>query len=289
MKRIELGAVLLIAGAGMVRPALASISGCPTSSAGSSLSSFGSQGANDGCFQIDKNFDNFSVVTTGHNSDTGNASTSNVDIFGTGGSISGSGAGSTITPILANFDSTQFIATSGTDTLNTVLDFQAAVNGNSAPTPAQWAITGLTLSLGSFTSANPGNTGNSITVVEDFCVGAATFNCTSSSTNFGFIEEQVVLHTSGAPTITDTHCYNDGATSCTSASGLSVTGFVTSTVGISDSITIDRVSGASTDIFLDGFSNAFAQTAETPEPSTFALLGGALVGLGFIRGRRKKV
>lgn len=271
-------------------PIWATLGSCPTTSG--TAATIASFGAASGCSQIDKNFDNFNVTTSGNNSSTGDPTASNVDIFGTGGSISGSGASSTITPILANFQSTNFSAASGTQTLSTVLDFQAAVNGNSPPTPAQWEITSLSLGLGNFTTANPANTGNSIEVLEAFCLGSATFNGTTSSSNYGYIEEQVQLTTGSAPpTITDTVC-TPGATGCiaaTSATNLTLSGLsgVTS-VGIQETISINSVSGAGTNIYLDSFDNGFGQTAFDPEPGTFMLLGTGLAAAGFLRYRRRK-
>ena len=281
--------------------AWASISACPTTSGTAApLSGFNSAG--NGCSQIDKNFDNFTMTTTGNGSTTGDPTTSNVSLYATGGTISGSGASATITPILANFVSTtatcigtgagasQWVDCSGSDTLTSTTDYQVAINSSNGPGGGyHWAITNLTLALGTFTSTNPGNTGNTVDVKEEFCLGAATFNCTATSTNYGYIEEHVVFNTSGTPTITETICYNNGASSCTTSSGslsLNLGGLGYTTIGIQDTVTINRITGAGTDIFLDGFDNQFGQSREAPEPSTFVLLGSLLVGLALLRRKQ---
>lgn len=289
MKILSIGAVLLALGTGTSWAGIAACSGTQL------LSSFGNPGAaTDGCFQTDVNFDNFAVSTTGNTGNTGDPALTNVNLAASGGTISGSGASSTITQIAAVFtstdssDSTQWVGTGGSETLVSNVSYQAHA-AQSEPTPATWEITSLTLALGSFTTSNPANAGNTIEVKEQFCVGASTFSCTSASTDYGYIEELVTLKTTGSPTIADSVCYNNGATSCTATTSLTLSGLDATSIAIEDSVSITRVSNAGVDIFLTGFTNDINQNAELPEPSTLVLMGTALAGIGILRRRRQKV
>ncbi len=258
----------------------AAISSCPTSASGSALSSFGAQSASNGCSQVDLNFDNFSVTTTGNSAgNTGDPTTGDVELYGTGTSDLG--------PILAHFDSTdssdgtQWVATEGTRDLVSTLDFQVATN-NSA-----YDIDSLTLSLGDYTTANPSNAGNYVEVMEQFCLGDTTFSCSTSSSNYGYIEEKVTFNESGAPTISEIVC-TPGASGCTTSTGsLTLTlpsGYTT--IGISEVVTVNREIDAGQNIYLDSFSDQFGTDTAVPEPGAFWLLATALAGVGIVRLRK---
>jgi hypothetical protein len=127
--------------------------------------------------------------------------------------------------------------------------------------------------------------GDVILTEEHFCLGAASFNCTAGSSNYGYVEITETSKSSGGYTTVFTVC-TPGASGCTvshpTAASISFTSAQTE-IGIEDTVTISTVSGQARTVFIDSFDHDFM---DAPEPSTFALFGTALAGLGLLRCRR---
>jgi hypothetical protein len=148
-------------------------------------------------------------------------------------------------------------------------------NANSAllpPAGTQYEFTALTLGVHGPTTNGNGNTD----VFEQFCLGSATFNCTSTSGNYGSIELVYnQLSTAGEFT-----CLNAGASSCvvssTSFNSIYFTGYLPEGTPVIAMQTTVTTSGSSGTADLDYFENFVNIDAETPEPATFGLIGSAL-------------
>lgn len=273
-----------------------SASAAPTACAGSTLAVLAAAGANtpaNGCGAVDLGFNGF--VDSGGSLNLTNVTLSSL----TGGTISGSGASQAITNLVAQFNSTGWNTSSGTSlTTYSVIDSRLQVlPGESAPTApfSTWGITSLGLGLQENTGA-PANAGNYVEVRTEFCLGLTGFTCIAANSNYGYVQQRLTF-TSGstAVTILNTIC-TPGAGGCTTSTNalatanisFGSTGFLS--LGTRNTVTVNRISGAGGGfaIDLDSFQLSMGQTAVTPEPSTFGMLGSALLGLGFWARKRRK-
>src|SRR5579871_527088 len=231
-----------------------------------------------GCEQLDKIFTNITLT----NNNGPNASL-----------IVGTFTGTSETAgVTANF-ATSWTALGGLTTTNTThatIGYEVSVDPTFIPPdPTKfWAITSLSLAEAGAVAVFQGA---SVKVVEDFCLGAASFNCTSTSPNFGFIQYERDGGNGG--TTTDTICFNDGASSCTPTNGsltltIALSGMPfqqgVQELAVQDVLTLTapapfRVTN------LNDVSNTFGESA-VPEPGTFALAGFVLTVLAVVSARR---
>lgn len=255
-------------------------------------------GASAGCLQIDKFFQNFtytnspSFATGGADGPAGSA----VDVAFSGNTSPGTISDAFGTPGTATW-SLGGGNVSGSEETNTVTVNPATSNGAT--------ITQAVLSTNGSSNSGSNTTTNFVAVVEEFCTGSATFNCSSSSSNFGIIEYVLVpTGTGGGSNTYSGSCYGGGAVcqqlaadqSSASTTGFSTTDLSLGTAGLTlnlpgiTSLTVENIveiHGGLAET-LDAYDNEWVQTAQaTPEPSTLLLSGIALFGLGAFVRRRK--
>jgi len=278
------GVCLLLATTALVRPALAGDVSCADPQP---LNSAMGTGATNGCKYIDNNFVNF----------YGGAPTGS-------GDADWPGVTSGFTPKI------EFVA-SGTAPLPFTLDFKTTgqTGGNPSCAANSWCVLGSTstaktasqnISYDAQTTGeyygiiltdgtvqgNSLSAGDVIMTEEQFCLGAASFTCTTGSSNYGYVEITETSKSSGGYTTVFTVC-TPGASGCTvshpGAASISFAAAQTE-IGIEDTVTISTVSGQARTVYIDSFDNDFM---DAPEPPTFLLLGTALLGVGLL-GRRRR-
>jgi hypothetical protein len=201
-----------------------------------------------GCSQDDVIFSGFTVTTGGVNSVT---APGEADV-----SMYGSGANPAVTAL---FDTpgtsgapTWQVSTSG-DQMDSILSYTASTTG---------MFTQLGVPL---TEANFSGSGSSMTITVSYCLGVTTVSggCESGA-NGGSFEVEVA----GSAVF-----FNTGPVSLNS-------GF--NTIAIQNEIVINN------GYALLSLPNELDETfADTPEPTTFVLMGSALAGLAFLRYRRR--
>jgi hypothetical protein len=233
-----------------------------------------------GCGQVDLGFNNFTNPNSSGSLTPPGAS--GITLSSTGGSISGS----TINPIDLTFSSSGWSVASlnpSGDFMQSAFDNEASVLAGQSPPPQSgnhWGITGLGLTLSYSTSGSPVG---DVQVEEQFCLGSTSFNCSTTSSNYGYLEETVDLF--GTTSIGYVVCVpGSGGCAYTSPSSASITfanpGYTS--IGIQDTVQVFNESGtAGNSLTLNTFTEAFDQTDESPEPSTLTLAGLGLVALGF--------
>jgi hypothetical protein len=249
-------------------------------------------GASAGCEQVDKEFNNFNYSTGGSSPEGG--SSVPVTFAGT----------SPTTAIGATFGLSNTWSdgsTGGTTAANTtaVAAYSVAVDpASSLPSGQYYAITSLSLSVNS-SITTPVGTSDTAILFEYFCAGGSA-DCTTGTLTDGinlaaptagyikFVESGSGFSTSGAEVI----CFNNGASSCTPVGGNAVnfaasiyTAGFTSIIVASD-ISVATVSG--TQVSVNNFTENYFETLDTPEPSTFILMGSALAGIAALRFRKRK-
>jgi hypothetical protein len=292
------GAYLLAANYGW-----GSVTACATKTA---LSSFGT-GTGSGCYETDKTFSNFAVANDTSNGGVAQ-STGTVDIAGsdtfsseklnTPWTVSEAFTGATV----ADFQAigTGRLTTAGTMTM-LVNSTNAFLTSPGYPTPragAQNFITSVSLSTSGVTGNSTG-TPDSLVVIETFCIGNGA--CTTGTggdqitltatygNNTGTPSYSCSLGTGVTPAsahIVAASCpATASATPITVAFSLNVT---TLTVSDNYSMVVHGNNGGNTTVTLNNFTNVFGEEELAPEPSTFALLGAALAGIGVFRWSKRK-
>jgi hypothetical protein len=270
------------------------------------LSSFGvtAPTTGDGCYETDKTFSNFAVVSG--SSGTGiTQSTSTVKIQGsdtfvsetlnTPWNVSEAFSGATV----ADFAVT---GTGGATTKGTmsmlVNSTNAFLTNPSYPTPVAGAtnfITSVSLSTSGKTG-NANNNDDSLIITETFCIGNAA--CTATDE---IILTATYLNNSSTPSYTcafgaggtaaTTHTVA-GSCSGTASASRDVVSFSinVTTVTVVDVYTLAaqvNAAGGSTTVTLKNFTDVFGEEELAPEPSTFLLLGSALAGVAVLRRRKQ--
>lgn len=241
-----------------------------------------------GCTVTDELYNNFSAPTSGVTAG---------DIFIQGVNAATYGA-TTITPVQIDFSTTgtnTWTAAHGTTLPATAFNYKVgvdtAVTGYTAPhsPDSSWDITEV---LAGMTASTFHGT-SSATLIENFCAnggtlganGGAITGCATSVT--GQIK---IVETTGG--FADT-CTFGGTTITCGGGNTSATPFITlaspvSFLTVQESIGIINNNG-SAGITVSPILNEFDETGETPEPSTFALLGSALAGVATLHFRRRKL
>lgn len=289
----SIGVATLAIVIGLVAPdaAFAANAGCATSSTPSTpaaLGSFGAtQGTGVGCWGIDQTFSAFTV--------TGNATLVNTDISGTtsypgsltvnspwnvadtltgnaGGAITETGGGGT--------------TLTGSVGLTTNSNNQFGFNSSYVPPTGQNGIyiTGTTLSEIGTTGANANDT---ITVTEVLCAAAT---CTTGATS-NEITLTVQMAGNGVSTETTHTCALVGTGSnaaCVAGqAGVTFNLHIPTVTIVSETYSLVVHGGSTTDT-LTSFTNTWTNEELTPEPSTFVLMGAALIGVAALRFRKQK-
>ncbi len=226
-------------------------------------------GASAGCEQINNEFTNF----TWFPSSNGPAGSSlGVQFTGsnettTDMSVSGSWTGASPSP-------------------DSVVEFQSQLNPADTPPPpnTNWSLTGLNLALvGAVAPAGQ------VLIDLEFCTDATI--CNNSDGTHGNFGEIFIRVNDGI--LQDFSCYNDGDSSATRPCATTpITGSSTS-FGVSldqgvQSIAFNediRLLNGGQATSLSGFDITFQQTAQTPEPTGFVLVGAGLAILA-LKSRR---
>jgi hypothetical protein len=261
------------------------------------------------CYDTDKTFYNFAVSGTGTNGGV-SQTTSTVDIAGanTLGTYSLNTPWTT-TATFTGATAADFQATSlgtftnavTTGTMTWLVDSAStAVNtaGQGYPTPQAGAsnvITGLTFNASGVTGNS--SAGDSLVVTQTFCIGLSA--CTTGATGDTITIAATWANNATTPTYSCTALTDSDAT-CTSATSnvvtfnssniqlLNVTDLYTLTA--KDNLTSPPLTANPTTVTLTNFNDVFAEEelSSSPEPSTFILMGSALVGVAALRFRKRK-
>ena len=176
---------------------------------------------------------------------------------------------------------------------NTQQTYVTPVTGYQNPGGGQ-AVYITSASLSTVGSTGNGNfVADSLVIKMAFCFGTTT--CTSSNTitltaTYGN-NDSTPTYTCVAGSGVSSSVQNCSGTGSATAQTVTWTGVHVPTITVSDSFTMSANAsssfGSTTDT-LTSFSNTFGNAEFTPEPSTFVMLGSALLGLGGLQYRRRK-
>ena len=128
-----------------------------------------------------------------------------------------------------------------------------------------------------------------LTAKDDWTGGAPGTNPTVNYT--GILSQSTLVYT--APTfcvVTSTGSNSNpcsvGINPASTITGLNLSTYTVSLSSASNSVSGGSISGASIQLFLD-YGETMIPVSGTPEPTTLGLMGGALIGLGFLARRKK--
>jgi hypothetical protein len=248
-------------------------------------------GASAGCEQVDKQFTAFNYTTGGTVPVSGN----NVDVGFIGSSPTSGIEAQFGNPLSIN--PTWNLAASGATT-NAIASYNIAVDPTAVSVPAGDYYSIVEMNLGvNYSLTLPATTSDSITVTEYFCGGgaaacsgggASTGGINLADPTAGYIVFTVLGNASGGDSASESICFNNGGSSCTAVVA-SVVNFAATnyTSGFTDNFIASSLALTSggTQVGLNYFNEAYFQDLETPEPSTFMLIGAALGGLALLRRR----
>lgn len=308
---------IVVFGLASAHSSWAAIAACDTSTpTGTAVStSFsGSQSISNGCASLDKSLSNLSTIVSGSGVNTGNL------LLLAGGTLNASGGNGTFT---GEWQSTAFTNSSGgTNTKMTTFNYvvqahtgdslggctwsgsPACSPGYAAPSGGfagqTWAINSITADMSSGRIQDLGsNDANAIVLLVSFCLGnsnlATTGSCDQTNgSSYGEIQI-TATRTAGGPSYTYV-CQGLGTST---TNGCTTSGFTinsagnvsfgitnpTTSISVFNTIWLNRQNLSGT-VDLNSFLVSFGETAITPEPATFGLIGAALFGIGLLRRKR---
>lgn len=254
---------------------------CPGTAASLNTINTENGGSGAGCEATNLLFNNYTV---GGTAGTGGTlpTVSNLD-------MTGSTVGPPITVTYAPTATGGWTAPAGDTTYSSQFDGLVTIEGAGD-------FSSVSLDPGTLDLTGRSGTEASITVTENFCLGGTSTPAsggalTCSTPDSGSISiKYTATGTTGSTHSTAYTCTLGGVTvtaGCTGADPtLTLTGSFT-TLTTQTIVAIDNTHTASTQ-GLASLIEDFGEVNGTPEPSTFVLLGSALVGFGFLRARRSK-
>lgn len=284
-------ALLVALALGTAGSSWGAIAACATTAPGGSLASFGTVNTpTNGCRQDDLSYGALNL--TGGTSAGGGTTptTANIDIFSTGTAASAN----TVGPVNLFVDGFASIGGGGTSSESGTVaalvtaNTGAGVGGGAAytaPTNASlhWAFLGLQLNP----TAAEVDTGDTITITENFCLNAtqATVGGNCTTADHGILSATFT----GSTTPVFTCAFGTAGVCATAASSLAnfagLTSLNITTIDLTEAVSITRA--ATTTVTLTNIEDIFTEQA-VPEPGTFGLIGVAFAGLGVMTFRRRK-
>lgn len=263
-----------------------------------------------GCGLNDLGFNAFVVTRETGSANTNGPSAGTIDPSTTGSTFTG---GTTMGNIGLALGAASAIYTSGATSAFTAHEVNEAISyavtpnlggsGEEPPSPNDWALTGVT-ALGitgaaiSGTGIPTGSNAPSITITEEVCIGQKSISGCGTS-NEATVTLKVTYSGTGTTlnaAVTSASCGTVSASlgcALLGANGVNGISFdPTLSLAILDTVNItapvDSTTGDTYTFDFDSFTGEYAQSEIGPEPSTFLLLGSALVGLSVIRFRKRK-
>lgn len=254
-----------------------------------------------GCGSVDLSFDNLAFSGTPTASGGYTAPTlTNTALFVSGGTIANntiSQMSMTVNPTSSTLWSSTYSAASPsagalTFTLNYSVTAQSSGSyGNGGSTTAytqpdpgfRWYFDKISAGIAGTVTNIPGTTTQSAVVTTTFCLGSTSVvgcSAANSGTLTATIAEGSVISLACSASTTNY--------TCSSGTVDLINTIRVSTIGFSSVVNLTRANNSNAGtVGLDSFSINFDQVAYAPEPSTFALLGSALIALGCARKRRQ--
>jgi hypothetical protein len=230
----------------------------------------------DGCGQTDLGFNGFANVS------------GNVGALTTSGGVA---SGNTITPVDLAFALPGGWMVDAGDPSDSFgfQDVSAVLTPSSRIPPASgsWYISGLALTASASVGTGPTD---SVDITEAFCLGSGFSSCSTTSSNYGYIEEQFIYL--GSAEMTRYTICTPGLGGCTASSAASASILFANpgyqAIGIQTSVGLQSFDSTSNQLssFTEEFDQGDTAASGAPEPSTFVLLGSALAGLGLRQYRR---
>lgn len=276
-------------------PGQAAISACGVGTANeAALSTYGSAALGNGCARVDLSFENFAVVSVSNTGGFGTPAPSTTAGYVTGASATSGNTVGVINFLQAAVTPADWTSNNGGSNDHATFAYVATAHstgtytGGTYTAPTDPSLSWYFSSLQLLTAAViPNTVGDSVTFVQKFCLGATTtVGCAAA--NLATITSAYTVTAGVAGLSSNFSCGSSFSCSGTTANILSSLYF--STVAVLTDMTAIRSSGPPSEgsVTIGDFGTAFGQFADTPEPSTFGMLGAALVGLVFL-GRRRKV
>jgi hypothetical protein len=184
------------------------------------------------------------------------------------------------------------------NTLNSTFNYSAAVDtvvaGYTKPTTAPNTVWNINQVGASFTELGNILGGSTITLTENFCAGPAGGVLGANGgaiTGCGAAEVgQIKIVQTGPAAYTDTCIFGGSAVTCggTSAAPSITLAAPVAFVLVQNNVVISNMTATFT-YTVTSLTNEFNEVGESPEPSTFVLLGSALAGIAALRFQKRKL